>query len=88
MLRLTRRVADSAGLSTEARRANLTSAFAARPAPEDSRRTVVVVDDITTTGATLAEAFRALDTAGWDVLGAAVVAATPRHLPMPDRTDG
>ena len=41
-------------------------------------RTVLLVDDIITTGATLSEASRALQQAGHTVLGAAVVAATPR----------
>jgi predicted amidophosphoribosyltransferase len=37
------------------------------------------VDDIVTTGATLREAARALTSAGWQVSGAAVIAATQRR---------
>jgi predicted amidophosphoribosyltransferase len=71
-------VQDSAGLRIDERRANLAGAMAARPAP-NACGPVVVVDDIVTTGATLAEAIRALRCAGWPVTGAAVVAATPRR---------
>lgn len=77
-LALTRQVRDSAGLSRQERAANLAGAFVARPAPP--RFAAIIVDDIVTTGATLREACRALESAGWPVRGCAVVAATQRRL--------
>jgi predicted amidophosphoribosyltransferase len=74
-LRLARPVLDSAGLTVAERAQNLAGAMAAT-GPVRSR-CAVVVDDVCTTGASVAEAARALDAAGWRVLGAAVVAATP-----------
>jgi predicted amidophosphoribosyltransferase len=74
---LTRAVRDSAELGAQARTANLAGAMSARP-PRPGLA-ALVVDDIVTTGATLHEAHRALQVAGWPVLGAAVVAATPRR---------
>ena len=79
-LRLTRAVRDSAGLDVAARATNLAGALRAARPPWP-RAPVVIVDDIVTTGATLAEAARALTTAGWRVHGAAVVAATQRRFP-------
>lgn len=76
-LRLTRAKQDSAGLSIADRAGNLRGAFRASAPPPG--RAAVVVDDIVTTGATLREAARALAAGGWPVLGAAVVAATPRR---------
>jgi predicted amidophosphoribosyltransferase len=79
LLAPTRSVADQAGLDTSGRARNLAGALAARRCADGLR--VVVVDDVVTTGATLAEATRALRAAGAEVLGAAVVAATVRRRP-------
>jgi predicted amidophosphoribosyltransferase len=80
-LRHLRRVADSAGLGALARAANLSGAFAvpAGRAQKVAGRRVVLVDDLITTGTTLAECAMALRAAGADVVGAATVAATRRR---------
>jgi predicted amidophosphoribosyltransferase len=70
-------VADQADLTAADRAANLSGALRARFDLRGSR--VIVVDDVITTGATLAEAARALRAAGADVRAAAVVAATARR---------
>jgi predicted amidophosphoribosyltransferase len=83
LLRHRRRVADQAGLHRAARAANLAGALVAvaRPPPARPPRRLVLVDDVVTTGATLTEACRALQTADLPVTGAAAIAATPRHSP-------
>jgi predicted amidophosphoribosyltransferase len=73
-LRLPGRVRDSARLSAPQRAANLANRMSALPT--SGGWPVLIVDDIVTTGATLAEASRALLAAGWQVTGAAVIAAT------------
>lgn len=81
-------VADQAGLGHADRRTNLTGALTARPGPMlDAVRdapglghTVLLVDDVVTTGATLAECRRALGAAGVAVDAAVAVADTPLRV--------
>jgi ComF family protein len=76
-----RDVRDSAGLSATDRAHNLAGALAVMPSTSQRLRgrTIVLVDDVVTTGATLAEAARAVRAVGGVVRSAAVVAATRRH---------
>jgi len=84
-LQLTRPVLDSAGLGARARAGNLDRAMrAARPRTPD--QPCVLIDDVVTSGATAAEAHRALRAAGWHVAGVAVVAATPLGRRAPGST--
>jgi predicted amidophosphoribosyltransferase len=76
-LRHRRRVADQAGLTAADRVLNLVGAMESRVALRGRR--VIVVDDVVTTGATLAEAARALRAAGAEVQASAVIAATRRR---------
>lgn len=78
-LRCAREPQDQTGLGAEARWTNLEGAFRVRPGALASGRELVVVDDIVTTGATVAEACRALAAVRRAPVGIAVVAATPRH---------
>jgi predicted amidophosphoribosyltransferase len=77
-LRLARHVTDQSALTEQARAANLAGAHRVRPrhrrVPGDAR--VVLVDDVVTTGATLAEAARALASAGCPPVAAVTLAAT------------
>jgi predicted amidophosphoribosyltransferase len=88
LLEHTRAVQDSAGLSAAAREANLAGAMRLRRPAGPSLRglTVVLVDDLLTTGATLVEAARVLRAAGAIVPSAAAVAATARHRGEPAGT--
>ncbi|MFC9969544.1 ComF family protein [Spirillospora sp. NPDC127200] len=78
-LRQRRRVRDQAGLPRSARAANLAGALEAHPAADVAGRTVVLADDVLTSGHTLAEATRALGEAGADVSAAATLAVTLRR---------
>lgn len=89
LLRLRPGVVDQAGLDRTARASNLHRSMAVRaPALRrlcDERdpggRQVVICDDVLTTGATVREAQRALESVGVAVLAVACVAATPRRAP-------
>ncbi len=80
-LRPVRRLADQSRLDRRQRARNLAGAYAVAPrwagALAGSR--VVLVDDVVTTGSTLAEAARAVRAAGGHVVGAATLAATSRR---------
>ncbi|MGA8988535.1 ComF family protein [Aeromicrobium sp.] len=78
-LRPVRDTADQVGLDAAQRASNLRGAFRVRSDRLLSARDIVVVDDILTTGATVAEAVRALSDAGRRPVGIAVIAATPRN---------
>lgn len=77
-LRHRRRVADQVGLTLHERVQNLNGALVVRPAATSrlTQRPAVIVDDVMTSGATLAEAARAVRAAGGTPVGAAVLAAT------------
>ncbi len=80
-------VEDQAGLGSAERARNLRETMALRPVARSAlaRRgvplSVVVCDDVLTTGATAREAQRALEDAGVRVRAVATVAATRRRLP-------
>lgn len=77
-LRHRRRVADQVGLTHQERAQNLRGALAVRPAAASHlvQRPAVLIDDVMTSGATLAEAARVIRAAGGRPVGAAVLAAT------------
>lgn len=68
-----------ASLGQGGRAANLRGAFRAAPTRGGIAPRVVLVDDVRTTGHTLAEASACLAAAGYVVVGALVVAHTPRY---------
>lgn len=84
---------DQAGLDHTQRQANLHGALRVRGsahqalAREPSTSSVVLCDDVITTGATLAEASRALAAVGIPLRGIATIAATQRVLPLSSSAD-
>lgn len=77
-LRHCRAVSDQVGLTHLERARNLAGALTVRPAAGSRLplRPIVIVDDVMTSGSTLAEAARAIRSAGGRPVGAAVLAAT------------
>lgn len=87
-----RRTVDQAGLDQASRRANLHGAMRVTDPRRVRGRHVLVVDDVLTSGATLAEAHRALLAAGAADVRLAVAMVTPRrssavHLSFRPRSD-
>jgi predicted amidophosphoribosyltransferase len=82
-------VADQAGLTARERAVNLAGRMAVRPSRLHSIArsgvpvTVVVCDDVLTTGSTAREAQRALEDVGLRVAAIGCVAATRRRVPLP-----
>lgn len=76
LLVLDRRSADQRGLDAEQRIENVRGSMRARR--RGRGESVVLVDDVLTTGATFDEAARALGDAGFEVVSAVALAATPR----------
>jgi len=75
---LTRRGVDQAGLGARARGTNLAGRVRVRGDGRDLRgRDVLVVDDVLTTGATIAACRVALEASGARVVGAFTLASTP-----------
>ncbi|UDY25406.1 ComF family protein [Nocardioides sp. Kera G14] len=87
LLRTRPGVLDQAGLDHTARAANLAgsitcpSAGLVRLARRTGAASVVLCDDVITTGSTAREAQRALEAVGLRVVGIATVAATTRRIP-------
>lgn len=82
-----RRVVDQAGLSASERASNLAGSMSCpspglgRLARRRARARVVICDDVLTTGATAAEAQRALGAVGLSPVAIAIIAATRRRIP-------
>lgn len=77
LLRRTRDSASSKRLNRADRRRAVELSFALAARPRQECGAVVIVDDVITTGITIAEARQALECAGIRVHGAAAVASTP-----------
>ncbi|KRB79288.1 hypothetical protein ASE01_23565 [Nocardioides sp. Root190] len=90
LLRVRPGVVDQAGLDAASRAANLAGSMATstsavrRLARRRPTAHVLLCDDVLTTGATLREAQRALESVGIRVLAAATVAATRRKIDPPN----
>ncbi|PFG30857.1 ComF family protein [Paramicrobacterium agarici] len=80
-----RRPRDQIGLGRRQRSENLRGAITARRA---SGRRFILVDDIVTSGATLAECVRALRESGAEIVACATVASTLMRVATPDSPVG
>ncbi|QGF24401.1 ComF family protein [Raineyella fluvialis] len=88
LVRMRGATADQAGLDAQERTANLRGSLVVRPQAVTmaTGSVAVPVDDVITSGATMAEFGGVLRAEGIRVLGAATVAATPRRRPVSEPT--
>lgn len=77
-LTLTRQPGDQIGLGIAGRQHNLAGSM--RAVRRMDGAAFLLIDDVITTGATVIEGRRALEAGGASVIGAAVIAATPRRI--------
>ena len=77
-LALTRQPGDQIGLGIAGRQRNLARSM--RAVKRVNGATFLLIDDVVTTGATVIEGRRALEANGASVIGAVVIAATPRRI--------
>jgi ComF family protein len=77
LLARTRSTAEHAHLDAAARHRNVRGAFAVRPGPSIGGRTIVLIDDVLTTGATADACARALRAAGATRIHVFTVGRTP-----------
>jgi ComF family protein len=75
------------GLTREERVANMRDAFSVTAAERVKGRTVIVVDDVMTTGTTVAECARVLKKAGAERVWAATVARTLKSAVLPNAAE-
>jgi predicted amidophosphoribosyltransferase len=76
-LTLVRKTADQRALGAEQRFANLQGSMSFEPQGE---RRLVIIDDVSTTGATILEAFRAVSEAGSTAIGFVTFAHTKKEI--------
>jgi len=81
-VRATRQQASEAPDGDDRRR-NVAGAFRARPPRDGELRRLVIVDDLATTGATLAAASDAATAAGWEVVGLVALGQAARLVGRP-----
>jgi ComF family protein len=80
-LGFTRRVADQTRLHGDERKTNLDGAFKSLDPAAVQEKSILIVDDVMTTGTTMAEAGRTLLGAGAATVHGAIVALNLGHIP-------
>ena len=70
LIRFERKIKDQRKLSASERQKNVAGSMHSKP----GSGSVLLIDDVMTTGATVAESIRALQSAGYEVIGICVLA--------------